>query len=79
MQEVSQEKSLCIHPVDDVDSDASCESVDLYSPTYAFKGVKQYMVQPEIKATKSSRWKEVKMQIDNGAAANCLNWRTTTK
>ncbi len=61
-----------IHQVDDVDSDASCESDDLYSPTYAFKGVKQYMVQPEIKATKSSRWKEVKMQIDNGAAANCL-------
>ena len=61
-----------VHQVDDVGTDATIESDDLYSPTYAFKGVKQYMVQPEIKATKSSRWKVVKMQIDNGAAANCL-------
>lgn len=60
-----------IHQVGDIDLDPDSED-DLYSPTYAFKGVKQYMVQPEIKATESSSWKEVKMQIDNGAAANCL-------
>ena len=30
------------------------------------------MVQPQVKSTQSSTWKEIKMQIDNGAAANCL-------
>ena len=47
---------------------------DLYSPTYAFKGVKQYIVQPQVKSTQSSTWKEInfKMQIDNGVAANWL-------
>jgi hypothetical protein len=30
------------------------------------------MVEPHIRASETSLWKEVKMQIDNGAAANCL-------
>ena len=46
---------------------------DLYSPTYAFKGVK-HMVQPRLRVSPGSSWKEVRMQIDNGAAANCLRY-----
>ena len=30
------------------------------------------MVEPHIRASETSLWKEVKMQIDNGAAPNCL-------
>ena len=30
------------------------------------------MVRPEIRASGMSTWKAIKVQIDNGAAANCL-------
>ena len=39
-----------IHQVDDIGSESDSEE-DLYSPTYAFKGVKQYMVEPHIRAS----------------------------
>ena len=32
------------------------------------------MVQPCVRVATSSSWKEVKMQIDNGVAANCLRY-----
>ena len=76
--EDSKEKSYKIprkkiHQVGDMNSEPDSEE-DLYSPTYAFKGEKQYMVQPRVRVATSSSWKEVKMQIDNGAAANCLRY-----
>ena len=61
-----------IHQLVDVATEPDSDQDDFYSPTYAFKGVKQYTVQPQVKSTQSSTWKEIKMQIDNGAAANCL-------
>ena len=30
------------------------------------------MVQPQLRAKEKSAWTEIKMPIDNGAAANCL-------
>ena len=47
-----------IHQVGNMNSEPDSEG--LYSPTYAFKGAKQYMVQPRVRVATSSSWKEVK-------------------
>ena len=61
-----------IYKVGDADSDVNSDEDSSNSPVYAFKGVKHYMVKPHLRAKEKSVWTEIKMQIDNGAAANCL-------
>ena len=44
-------------------------------PIYAVKDLKQYMFRPQVRRNVNSPWTNIRMQIDNGAAANCLALR----
>ena len=44
-------------------------------PIYAVKELKQYMVRPQVRRNVNSPWTNIRMQIGNGAAANCLALR----
>ena len=44
-------------------------------PIYVVKELKQYMVRPQVRRNVNFPWTNIRMQIDNGAAADCLPLR----